>query len=65
MLVTAAVAGDEPTLRWFAVWAKPYVGHLPNDEDSGTCALMRDARASERRLTPPDMAPRSLAGGGR
>ena len=33
----AAAAAAETTLRWFAIWAKPYVSHLPNDEESGRC----------------------------
>ena len=33
----AAAATAETTLRWFAIWAKPYVSHLPNDEESGRC----------------------------
>lgn len=33
----AAAATEETSLRWFAIWAKPYVGHLPNDEESGRC----------------------------
>ena len=35
MLSAAAEAAT--TLGWFAVWAKPYVSHLPNDEESGCC----------------------------
>ena len=45
-MLDAAVAA-KPTLRWFAVWAKPYVGHLPNDEDSGTCYSATHEPASD------------------